>query len=838
MVVDGGAIEFGSAAPRVAGSPFADRFLRARWQGPLLTSFAQNGEDVRLWRVLGDRPDGFYVDVGAGHPTAGSVTRLFYDKGWTGINIEPGPDIQELREARPRDTNLELAIAADGGTATMSISAPDPGLSSLRPAPSDALPDGFSWITTVVRTARLEDVTAEHADGREIDFLKVDVEGLERDVLESFDPLAIRPKVVLVEAVSPLTHQPTHDEWEPLLLEADYVFAAFDGVNRFYVPVEHDELVPALSYPISALDHYVTWSPLETDTRATGPAPPETRDEQVARLEAAVLEAAAVHEAMKSTLSWRITKPLRAIRRAPRRRLAQRRGSRERLFDAARLEAAFETRLRDCLTVVTDQPPSSSSGLRTTLTAFGAAAGSLSVPSAAWLGLLCATGSYPEEERQADAARVLRSEGAQAFVEHLDLAFRAALEANAASDRLLDVVSGEIVVDVSQVASSDLHTGVQRVAREAVARWIHAQPSLRLAFFDESANVLRLLADEEKERIVHWRNELGGSGSGVGQRTPVVSERAVVPWNCRVVVPELPDRRRTFALRGLVEARVHRSLSLIGFDLIPMVAAETVARGFPETFSHYLSLVKTADRVSTISRQSAHDFGAFASMLPGVGITRGPLIEAHSLPTVAPPLGDPEVEAARRTLGFSELPLVLTVGSHEPRKNHVLTLEAAEHLWASGHTFQMAFLGGSGWNEHHGFTSLVTLLRARGRPIVVRRRATEHELWAAYRLARFTLFPSLVEGYGLPVAESLASGTPAITSDYGSMAEIASGGGALLVDPRDVEAIAAQMRLLLTDVDLLERLRAEARALDFGSWDGYANDVWEFLVGEEPEETT
>src|SRR5688572_4513997 len=82
-----GAIEFQPDAPGRDASAFEDRYLRARWAGPLITSFAQNGEDVRLWRIFANQGPGFYVDVGAGDPTADSVTRLFYDSGWTGINI-------------------------------------------------------------------------------------------------------------------------------------------------------------------------------------------------------------------------------------------------------------------------------------------------------------------------------------------------------------------------------------------------------------------------------------------------------------------------------------------------------------------------------------------------------------------------------------------------------------------------------------------------------------------------------------------------------------------------------------------------------------------------------
>jgi glycosyltransferase involved in cell wall biosynthesis len=103
-------------------------------------------------------------------------------------------------------------------------------------------------------------------------------------------------------------------------------------------------------------------------------------------------------------------------------------------------------------------------------------------------------------------------------------------------------------------------------------------------------------------------------------------------------------------------------------------------------------------------------------------------------------------------------------------------------------------------------------------------------LWAAYRLARCMVFPSLNEGFGLPVAEALSCGTPVVTSDYGSMAEIAADAGALLVDPRDDHSIAAGMRTLLTDDEVHRRLAAAARARPRRTWEHYASDVWSALV--------
>ena len=110
-------------------------------------------------------------------------------------------------------------------------------------------------------------------------------------------------------------------------------------------------------------------------------------------------------------------------------------------------------------------------------------------------------------------------------------------------------------------------------------------------------------------------------------------------------------------------------------------------------------------------------------------------------------------------------------------------LEAAERLWGRNQeAFELLFVGWSGWLGEE-FDDLVNKLISNGRPIIVRKRCSEEELWGAYRLARFSVFPSLLEGYGLPIAESLLSGTPVITSNFGSMAEVAEKGGCLLVDP-------------------------------------------------------
>ena len=797
-----------------------------------MTSFAQNAEDVRLWRVFASKATGFYVDVGAGHPVNHSVTKLFYDAGWSGLNVEPGPDYALLAAARPRDTTVDVAISSRTRHAQMWVVSPYSELSSLV-EPTNALPDGASARPVTVPAARLDDLVGEHARGRPIDFLKIDVEGAERDVLESFDPRVLRPNIVVVEAISSGDNCPTHDEWEFLLVRAGYVFAAFDGINRFYVAEDSADLISALAYPITVLDRYVVGNPAFAHTRNHEfLSEPESRleSQEIRQLQTALRVSTDALTTVQSTLSWRVTRPLRAIRRLQRRTSAARPTKTEqdpalasRLATSAHLLAGRSHALESA------EPPSVHSALESIRGVL--ASETVRVDAAAWLLLTAVDGSYPRERDVENATQVLRTLGPEPFMRSLERRIGAATAAGGIAGNELEVLTDAVVVDVSQIASSGLHTGIQRVARECVSHWLRAGWPLRLSSYDRDTNTLRLLAEEEAERLQRWQDHLGAEGQ-LEKRRPRASRKILVPWSCDLVLTELTTPEHSTALRGLVVSDVHRSLCLVCYDLIPFVAPESVDSRMVNTFADYLAVLKYADRVTAISEQSAADVRAFTSMLQGQGL-HGPEVAAHPLPTEVPTVAELDAERPLAKPARAD-PMVLVVGVHAPRKNHVVVLEAAERLWRRGHRFELVFMGGSMWRAEGYFDAYVERLQDEGRPIRVERRVSERALWDAYRRARFTVFPSLIEGFGLPVAESLAAGTPAITSNYGSMAEIAAGGGALTIDPRDVGDLEEQMRSLLGDDELLERLRLEAQRRDLGTWSDYADAVWGFFFPGHP----
>jgi FkbM family methyltransferase len=218
-------------------------------------SYAQNAEDVVLARALRGTT-GFYVDVGAGDPEIASVTKHFYDLGWRGINIEPRSDaISLLDEQRPRDTNLRLAAGATAGETKLFLVEADLDMSTTDEVDLELLRDrGYEVHVETVPVQTLDRILEEHGVSG-IDFLKIDVEGSEADVLAGVDLIRWHPSVVVVESIKPWSHERTDASWRSVLESQGYREALFDGVNLFFARKDDRETIAAL-VPASVLDEY------------------------------------------------------------------------------------------------------------------------------------------------------------------------------------------------------------------------------------------------------------------------------------------------------------------------------------------------------------------------------------------------------------------------------------------------------------------------------------------------------------------------------------------------------------------------------------------------------
>jgi FkbM family methyltransferase len=310
----------------------------------MFVSYGQNREDVVLRRALRDVAQGTYVDVGANDPRLYSLSRGFYDQGWSGVTIEPVPRFASAHRAeRPRDTLVEVAVTdEDLDSVTLHVIG-DTGLSTLVDEVSERhARDGWSSQDVTVPASSLDRVLEDAGmQGRDIHFVSVDVEGAEPAVLRSFDLERWRPWILVVESTAPRSTEQTHEAWEPGVLAAGWVPCLFDGLSRFYASPDHPELVELLSYPACPLDEYDTDADrqrrdtIERQQHQLDLSFAETTRWRTAALTRWSVAAAqgsdqAAHEAARAaqleseliatrrTLSWRVTAPLRTLRRGTR----------------------------------------------------------------------------------------------------------------------------------------------------------------------------------------------------------------------------------------------------------------------------------------------------------------------------------------------------------------------------------------------------------------------------------------------------------------------------------------------------------------------------------------
>ena len=266
----------------------------------IFISYAQNFEDVMLWRALKHIENGFYIDVGANDPFKDSVTKSFYDHGWHGINIEPLPlHHATLKENRTRDINLQCAAGAEEGE--FNIWETDVrGWATMEPeVVKQHEKNGHIGTWHKISVLPLSAICGKYVSN-EIHFLKIDVEGFELEVLKGINFNITRPWILIIEATAPASMLENYDLWENKVLSAGYIFAYADGLNRFYVSKEHSELLSFFKYPPNVFDEFISDQVIQLSEQAK-------KSQELAQLAQRQLDD------LYSSTSWFITKPLRWI---------------------------------------------------------------------------------------------------------------------------------------------------------------------------------------------------------------------------------------------------------------------------------------------------------------------------------------------------------------------------------------------------------------------------------------------------------------------------------------------------------------------------------------------
>lgn len=374
-----------------------------------------------------------------------------------------------------------------------------------------------------------------------------------------------------------------------------------------------------------------------------------------------------------------------------------------------------------------------------------------------------------------------------------------------------------LFTDVFHTSQTNLATGIQRVTRNTLSHWIDHSEVTPITW-DASRFVIRRLSSDELFKA-----------SGKETKFEEVPQTALVPLSGRLILLELAAEEWRTTRLSMVLMNTSISLQVLGYDCVPISSSETSGAGMPHAFSTFLDIASRATRIATISDAANSEYSGWKMMLGAKGID-GPEIKSIMLAssTNAPTKQDQDNFLAEFNIDLS-IPLLVCVGSHEPRKNHLAVLRAASRLWAEGHRFQLIFIGGNAWRSGY-FQTKLRRLQEEGFPVQSLSALADSHLYSAMKLAKFTIFPSLNEGFGLPVSESLELGTPVITSNFGSTKQISEGMGGLLVDPRDDDSLTEGIKHLLTSPAALSELKKQTLRYKPKSWKQYSEELWDYFV--------
>jgi glycosyltransferase involved in cell wall biosynthesis len=378
-----------------------------------------------------------------------------------------------------------------------------------------------------------------------------------------------------------------------------------------------------------------------------------------------------------------------------------------------------------------------------------------------------------------------------------------------------------LLLDLSHTSHTRARTGVQRVARALHREWASRAVSV---CFDPYEAAWRKLKPFEEANLA-----AADPSAGRGAQWPLAARlrgrlRRLSPrprlsagtdgGYSGLLVPEIFSPRVAAALPNIFSAVSGPRVALF-HDAIVLQYPELSPRATVARFPAYLRELLQFDGVAAVSEASRV---ALLDYWRWLGVSRAPEV-------VAVPLGIDPPPPAPETPRPAAIPTVLCVGSIEGRKNQAALLDGCESLWAGGAKFELRMIGLANTETGGATLEKIRQLASAGRPVRYEGPADDAALEEAYLGCAFTVYPSVAEGFGLPVAESLSRGRPCLCRMEGALGEVARGGGCVDLGGASPAEIAAAVGGLLGSPARVAALESEARARRFKTWAAYADDL-------------
>ncbi|MDL2403912.1 glycosyltransferase [Rhizobium mayense] len=789
-----------------------------------LVSYAQNLEDVMLWRALRHVKNGFYIDIGAAWETKDSVTKLFYEAGWRGINVEPVEAMfRVLCEQRPRDCNLNMLVLDQKDDRVPFHVFDDAGISTISDEQKEFFSGrGYQPHEVFVKSDSLKNIVAENVpEGQDVHFLKIDAESSELRIIEGGDWEKFRPWIVVCETVDYRSSEHNDKNARKALEDRGYLRVYHDGVNDFFLAVEHQELLQHFSNPPNVFDEYITYAQKQAECaqkqaesvqKQAESAQRQAESEQSkaesisADLRAELAEAngnisqlryefngvsaerdqlrTTVHALMTST-SWRITAPLRGL-------------------GLAKLKSR---------NVVKRVVPLAYQVLRRHPTLFNAAKRLLrGVPSVEFrLRRFLHNWNL--------AARGLATSGHSS---RQSMDFWAAINAGSAgvtANASRDVA--KVTLFYCEFSSTQTHpTGVVRVASKLLENLCNLgefvipvkldRDSLQIAPLSKSeVEILSALADIRLRPLAQEIIEQGHFSD----------PSLFAGENNWLIIPEVTYH--TFHSTPVTSRliKIARDLNLkvgtVFYDNIPF--HESAASHNREKHARYLSDISLSDVVWPISEFVSKELLAFYASEEKLNTHQVPYFSNNPLP---------EADSTERVLYDWEdsQKFIVAVGSICERKNQLSVVKAFNAFCSAfpDETWHLHLVGGE---PEPKYSKAVHHEARKSERVHIHTQMSDAQIEKLYEKAAFTIFASTCEGYGLPITESLWRLRPVICADYGAMGSLAENGGCVTIDVTDIPAMQKAIEILAHDRAFYQSKIDEIIARPMQTWSEYAQKI-------------
>ena len=359
-------------------------------------------------------------------------------------------------------------------------------------------------------------------------------------------------------------------------------------------------------------------------------------------------------------------------------------------------------------------------------------------------------------------------------------------------------MSPKLFVAVTHIVNSKARTGVQTVVRGLIHGLRNSDMSLRLVRSRKWRDPFCSITAEHYQRL-EWDTP----------NEPYSRRDLAGAW---LVVPEVIYNPRDHKMIRRAQ-RLGMRVAAIFHDAIPVYQPGLVRREAARHHADYLKLLATTDLLVAVSNTAAEQFQRFARE----NALAAPPLRVCSL--AAEMIGVPRPDL---TIPANELVTVVCVSTLDPRKNHKTLIDAFNIVCASRPDLNIGLdlIGAPYKDASHVVRDVQQAARANPR-IKWHGSVSVEALAEFYRQSDFTVYPSILEGFGLPILESLWYRRPCVCANFGAMAEAAAGGGCLTTDVRDPQALAQSIVAVASDRALRARLTTEIQHRHLKTWAEY-----------------